>query len=57
MGRKEKLKSLPSIVEMSDGEEILFDRWSLPEKEKYQQRMMEELETRLKYYDKQHSKK
>lgn len=44
MGRKDELKSLPSLVEMPDGEEILFDHWSLDEKEDYQRRMMKELE-------------
>lgn len=57
MGRKDALKSLPSFLEMSDGEELPFDNWSPVEKEKYQKRMMDELEMRMKYYYKQSSKK
>lgn len=57
MGRKDELKSLPSLVEMPDGEEILFDHWSLDEKEDYQQRMMKELERCLEYAYKQLAKK
>lgn len=56
MGRCE-LKSLPSLVEMPDGTEILFDRWSLSEKEEYGQRMLEELAARLDGYDKRQKKR
>lgn len=50
MGKKDALRSLPSFLEMPDGEELPFDNWSPAEKEKYQKRMMDELEIRLKYY-------
>lgn len=55
MGRC-KLKSLPSLVEMPDGTEILFDRWSPSEKEEYGQRMLEELGAQLDCYDKRQKK-
>lgn len=57
MGKREELKGIPSLVEMPDGSEILFEDWTTPEKERYQERMMDALETELKYCDMRRQKK